>query len=327
MQRALVRLQFIRRSGCEREERPAIVQHEPHALRHEPRAEAGVVTLDQRHDVAVTIDHREIDRLVAGGVGDACELRRLHVAVRLRHVHLPCATLGLSLVQQLRHRHAPKPRIADEAQQVRVCQLLRFDHRVHRTRRRPAELGERKALHDVQHLERSDALAVGRNLVHSPPAIGGADRLHPLGTEFGEVRSRHRAALLTTDREDRVCRRAGVVAGSPAQCDTTQRVREVRVAEDLAGPRRSRSTDQVRRLAVRMGRQQRHGVLPVAGGDLRNRHAFFCIADGGGEQFAEWLRPESQAQFIPARHHTRHRHAVNAALRHGGVAALLQECR
>ncbi len=73
--------------------------------------------------------------------------------------------------------------------EVGIGQFFRFDHGVQRAGLRgTAEVfAERKRLHDVEHFERGDALAVGRHLVDRPAAIGGGDGIDPFGGVVGEI--------------------------------------------------------------------------------------------------------------------------------------------
>ena len=54
--------------------------------------------------------------------------------------------------------------------------------------------GGRELLHDVEHFEGGDAVAVGRQLVDGPIAIGGVHRLNPLGGVGSEIVGGHGAA-------------------------------------------------------------------------------------------------------------------------------------
>ena len=86
-------------------------------------------------------------------------------------------------------------RIADVLIHVGVGQFLGLDHDVQRSDGVVAVVGHGKVFHDVEHGERGDALAVGRQLVDGPAAVGGGDGLHPLGLEVGEVFEGVRAAV------------------------------------------------------------------------------------------------------------------------------------
>src|SRR5262249_20191390 len=71
VERTLVRLQAIEMLRIEREQRAAILQGEAEPARHQSRTETEIVALDQRHTVAVLVDHREIDGITAAELGVA----------------------------------------------------------------------------------------------------------------------------------------------------------------------------------------------------------------------------------------------------------------
>ena len=183
-------------SFVEREQPAAVLQHEAGARRHQARAEAAVVALDQRDDVAVLVDRGHVDRVVALRVGDAGQLRRLDLAGGLRLIDQLRAIDRARLAQERVDRIAREPRIADVAQHVGVGELLRFDHHVQRVGAVEAVVRHRVRLHQVQHHQRGDALRLRADLVDVPAAIAGLDRRDPLGLELAEVGRRERAALL-----------------------------------------------------------------------------------------------------------------------------------
>ena len=80
MERALARLERVWLPLLQREQATPVLQHETSAWRHEPGPEPAVVALNQRHDVAVLIDHRHVDRVAALCVGDAREPIGFHLA-------------------------------------------------------------------------------------------------------------------------------------------------------------------------------------------------------------------------------------------------------
>ena len=122
--------------GCpslEREERPAIVQRKARPGRDDAAAEPLVDALNQRDDIAVLVDCREIDRVAAGRVGQAVQLPRARrrqppASGSISRARVSaCALLSIAVVPASR-----ETRIADVAQHVRIGQLLRFDHHVQR---------------------------------------------------------------------------------------------------------------------------------------------------------------------------------------------------
>ena len=173
VKRTFARRQHVRVLLVEREERPAILQREAGPGRHESAAKALVDALDQRHDVAVAIDRRQVDRVAAVPRRHAVDDRRFHARRRGLRANQPRPRPGRRLVEQLADRHGAKPGIGDVLQHVRVGQLLGFDHHVKRGRAREAVLAKRKLFHQVEHHQCGDALRVRRDLVDAPVAIGG----------------------------------------------------------------------------------------------------------------------------------------------------------
>ena len=64
-----------------------------------------------------------------------------------------------------------------------------------RLRRVVTPLSERKALHDVEHLDCGNAMTVRRQLIDRPAAILGRHGIDPFSLERGKVGKRHRAAM------------------------------------------------------------------------------------------------------------------------------------
>jgi hypothetical protein len=194
---------------------------------------------------------------------------------------MSCALARLFLGEQLRHRDAPETRVADIAKHVGVSELLRLDHRMQRLRRVESPLAQRKALEDVQHLQRGDALSVGRQLGHRPAAVAGLDRLDPFGLELRKIVERHGAALLAHDVHDRLRGGAPVVAVATLFGDAAERSRQVRVLEDLARAGWALAIDEVRRAGVGLLGEELQRLGPVVGGDLHDREAVLGVPDSG----------------------------------------------
>jgi hypothetical protein len=146
--------------------------------RHQPAAERRREALDERHNVAVAVDRREVDRLAAAG-GLAGKGRRLHRARCLLHVYQPGSSGCVGFVNHCGDRHVHECRIGHVALHVGVGELLGLDHHVQRLRAMETETRERKALHQVEHHQGGDALRVGRNLVDRPAAIARRDWIDP----------------------------------------------------------------------------------------------------------------------------------------------------
>src|SRR5262245_30547827 len=61
----------------QREQRAAIVEHEPGSMRDQARSESHVIALDQRRDISASIHHAHVNGVGATRVGYALELRGL----------------------------------------------------------------------------------------------------------------------------------------------------------------------------------------------------------------------------------------------------------
>ncbi len=257
-------------------------------------------------------------------VREAVELRRLDRARGLRRIDQRRTRLGLRLAEHRQHRDLRELRIRDVAEHVRVGELLRLDHHVHRLRARQAVLAERVLLHDVEHHQRRDALGVRRQLVHRPPAIRRRNRIDPLGLIVLEVGGRHRAALGVGEREDRLGRLALVEAGRTFRRDQPQRVREIGILEHFAGLGRAAVWQEGRR-GTRIRRELARRGVPGIRDHVGDRKAIVSVENRLREQIRERQRAEARAQHLPALDGAGHRDGVDAAARHSRVALGLQQ--
>ena len=103
------------------------------------------------------------------------DLRGNDLAGGFVHVDELGAFFGEVLRDHLLDGNRGEARIADVVIHVGVGELLGFDHHVQRIDGVMPVLRHGKVLHDVEHGERGDALAVGRQLVDGPAAVGGGD--------------------------------------------------------------------------------------------------------------------------------------------------------
>ena len=203
--------------------------------------------------------------------------------------------------------------------QVGKGQLLRFDLRVQFLDAARRVGAERKLRKNVQHLERADALAVGRQFVDLPPAIFGGDGLHPFAGEFAQVGGRHFAAQAIAGFQDRFGDGALVEGRGPLVGDQFHGRAEFGVAEDLAQLGRH-AVGQVDApgigIAGKFGRLSEPGLVD----DLGDRVAVFRVVDCGREDVFPGQLAELLMEFGPAIDAARHGHRLNAELRHGGIA-------
>ena len=314
MERALASGDGVGLPGAQREEVSAVLQHEAGACRREPGPEAGVVALDQRDDVPLAVHHGQVDGVASPRGGDAGKLRGLDVAGGFLRVDQPRPRRRVLLGKKLLHRNAGEARIADVPEQVGVGELLRLDHRVQRARRVKAPLADGELLEDVEHLQRGDALAVGRQLADLPAAVGGLDGLHPLGLELRQVLGRHHAAAFAHHGHDCLRRRTLVEAVATLLRDSPERPRQVGVAERLASPRRL-SPNQERRPRLGIVRQHLDRMRPQLGGHLHHRKAVLGVPDGRCEIGRQREPAEALVQGRPAGHRPGDGHRVDPAVR------------
>src|SRR5215469_18950266 len=78
--------------------------------------------------------------------------------------------------------------------EVSIGQLLSFDLDVECVGASEAPVWKWILLENVQHFERSHSLAVRRQFINHPAAVGGRNRFDPLGLEIRQVFGSHHAA-------------------------------------------------------------------------------------------------------------------------------------
>ena len=103
------------------------------------------------------------------------------------HVDQLRAPPGVVLGQQLLHGSLRERGVGVVARAVGERQLLRLHHHMPVVRRAPPHLREVEVLEDVEHLERREPLAIGRQLPHGVAMVGGGDRLVPGRVVLGEI--------------------------------------------------------------------------------------------------------------------------------------------
>ena len=230
--------------GCERvgmlriqfEQRAAILQVEPVFVHHDTRSEAQVHALDQRHDIAVAIDHRKINGVARRYRG----LARRGRAVGLAAIDQRGALARVALRDQPGRGRLREARVGHIAAQILVGQLLRFDLEVQVFQAGWRVVEQGKRLEDVEHLQRRDALAVGRQLIHLPSAIFGGDRLDPFGLELRQVFGGHLATQAGRGLQDGVRDVAFIKRGGALGGNQLIRRGQMPVAEDLPNLREAR---------------------------------------------------------------------------------------
>jgi len=78
---------------------------------------------------------------------------------------------------------------------VSICKLFGFNHNVQRGCRIMAVVTQGKVLHDIEHVQRSHALLIGRELANRPSSVAAAQRLDPFRFKFLKVCQRMQTAL------------------------------------------------------------------------------------------------------------------------------------
>ena len=89
-------------------------------------------------------------------------------------------------------------------------------------------------LHDVEHGERGDALAVGRKFVDFPAAVGGGDGIDPFGLEVGEIFEGMGSALGLEELHEVFRHFALIVAVASVRGDLAERFGEGGILEHVA---------------------------------------------------------------------------------------------
>ena len=131
---------------------------------------------------------RPLDRVVSPFAGEP-RIAGRNIAIRLMPYRSVWRARRRSPSRAIAlHGNVAELRIADVAVHVRISQLFRFDHGLQRVGGVLSPLRERKSLHDVEHLQRGDALAVRRDFVDGPAVVSGRNRLDPFARIIGQIR-------------------------------------------------------------------------------------------------------------------------------------------
>mmetsp|Transcript_19740 Transcript_19740/g.78614 ORF Transcript_19740/g.78614 Transcript_19740/m.78614 type:complete len:568 (+) Transcript_19740:124-1827(+) len=350
----------------EREQSAAVLQRE--AADRELRAEAVVVGLDERDHVAVLRRGGQVGRVAERGQREVqCSFTRLLRVLLLtrgralgvaredgrragvdglrRDVGIDerAALRRVVLGEEPRHRDVGEVGVGVVLCRVGVRELLRLDVGVQRVGR--VEPRQLEAFEDVEHLQRREALRVGRELEDAVRlAVRRVEQfVDPLAAVRLEVVGVPRDARdvlggeqLLRDGAVAAIKRVAAVGG-----ERPQRLGEARVREDvalggrLAAVRRVELVQRVRILAVRRRlRLVDAAHAPLVRDDLRDREAFLGVLDGRLEELVEGEHAEPRVQVAPAHRRardgdaerSRRRHDGGIVVRHGGtrVAHLLE---
>ena len=265
-------------------------------MRANARAEAAVVALDERDHVAVVVGGGEIDgvalvgRRVAGGVLFAA--RAGSISLRRSSAYLAESSSG--------NRRLLKCGVGVEPGPVLERELLGLDEPVQVVGTAEAGSAEVVPLEDLQHLQRGDALAVGRQLPHVVTAVVERSRVRPTRCGVRRGRRREEPAGVAHVGLDRAGDVAAIEGVATAAGDLLERVGEARVAKRFAVPRR---------LAVRqerVGEAREFATLgepaaPAAGDDLGDGKAIAGRGESLGPAVAPAAACRSAGEARPSR--------------------------
>ena len=226
------------------------------------------------------------------------------------------ALFGVWLRKQAGNGNFRETWIGVVALEVRVGQLHGFDSLVEFFPAERAARSGRELLHDVQHFERRHALAVGRQLVDTPSAVGDGDGLDPFRRKISEVLGGHRAAKFPRRRQDRFGNFTGVVGARTARREEAQGFGDIGIFEHLSGFG-SFITLQENPPGLRIFFQLGFsGAVPVHANHFLDGKSVARVKDGGGKEFFPTHTPEACMQFVPSLDRARHGHRIDSFLGH-----------
>lgn len=224
----LARLQAIHVVRIEAELGAAVLQGDAGAGHHHAGAEAVVVALDERDQVALLV--------ATGQVHRAARPRLAGAGIERALADQRTAAGGVVLVQQFLDRDPHRLRLADVVQPVDVRQLHRLQLAMPGPR--AVALAEFEALEDVQGHQGDQALAARRNLPDVIATVVQRDRFDPLRLVAGQVLRAQVAAAALGVADDGPGQLAAIEAFALAARQLVQGVGLARLAEHLAGARR-----------------------------------------------------------------------------------------
>ena len=336
LERALARRVDVGVARFEGEEFAAILEGEAEAGHRDAGAHAAVVRLDERHHVALGVCGAQIDgvaileRGVAGVIG----------AGGAGGVDKPAPLGGVGLREQALQRNLGERRVGVELRAVLEGELLGLDQQVQGVGGAVAHLREVEAFEDVEHLERGDALRVGRQLIDVVAAVIDGDGFDPGGLVVLEVGLAEKTAVGAHEGVDLIGDLALVEGVAALFRDQAERVRQRRVLEDLtlvwSAPLLRQGfggqTSCVDAVSLEessgklVGLGVAHADAPEVADVLGDGEALVRVADGRREQVLHRQLAELAVQREPAVDGTRHGDRQKAAgrdvVRRGGLRQL-----
>ncbi len=181
---------------------------------------------------------------------------------------------------------------------VLVGELFGLHHHVPEVGARAPHGGEVKGFEDVEHLQCSETLWVGRQLPHREPAVGRGDRLHPLARVIREIRRREEPADLIRVGDDLLRDRPSVERVAAAGGQQLEGVGEGRVGEDIALGRHLAAGHEDLGETRAVG-EARGAARPGAGYHLRHRSAFARHLGDRSEEVSHGEPAELLVQLEP----------------------------
>lgn len=188
-----------------------------------------------------------------------------------------------------------------------------------------AETGARdvETFEDSEHLQRRDALTVGRQFPHVVAAVIQRHRLDPLAGVLSQVFVAEESAVRLHVGVDAPRDLALVERIAPFLGEQLERRGEARIGEQLAFARRAAARQE--RLGEARERLQLHFAdRPVVRDEFGNRRAFLGVADRGCEHTRHRQLPESRVECEPAIDAAGDRHGQRPQRRQPRDAAPLQ---
>src|SRR5215210_4869210 len=183
-------------------------------------------------------------------------------------------------------------------------------------RTKGVQQGEVEAFEDVEHLERSDALAGRWYLVHPDAPVVCVDRLYPEGLVSREVLFVQVTASFSYGTRDAPSDLTSIKSIGPIFSDGSKRPREVLLVEELAGPR-SAALQQKSRPGGLVPEQKGLTDLPVPGYELGDGVALLGELPGGLQEARERQVAQSIRGVLPEPDRARNRDGETAALGNG----------
>ena len=285
--------------GVEREERTAVVQHDPGSRHHAPAAEAGEERLDHRDGVAFLVDDREIDgvtipvtRPVARSLGDD------GVAP-----NAPRQIARIGLRQEPFQWDLGEGRVGDVAVAIGIRQFGPFDQCVHIVRRCAPHRRQLLLFGEVEHLQEGCPLRVGRECKDPLSEVRGADRLLPRGGVSREVGGGEQSPLALHEGRQHAGQGAAIEGTCSLVGDCSKRVSEFALHQNRPWCRRL-AVDQKGASQGAVGGDLLHLGGDIEGEARRDGKSTLGVANRRLQCLLQCGSPESTQGVLPRLHGT-----------------------